>query len=48
MNRQKKATLENYEVVEEIGRGTFSNVYKAIRKATQEVVALKEIKKEIN
>lgn len=40
MNK-KRANLEKYELLEEIGRGTFSNVYKALRKENREIVALK-------
>lgn len=32
MNKQKKDVGE-YRLLEEIGRGTFSNVYKAVRKS---------------
>ena len=32
MNKQKKRHLNDYQLLEEIGRGTFSIVYKAERK----------------
>jgi serine/threonine protein kinase len=37
--------LENYKVVEKLGEGAFSTVHKAIRLETQELVAIKIIKK---
>ncbi|XP_010497253.1 PREDICTED: cell division control protein 2 homolog [Camelina sativa] len=38
------STLERYEIVELIGEGSFSKVYKALDKITGEYVALKKLK----
>lgn len=37
--------MENYEIIETLGGGTFGIVYKAINKKTKQVVAIKEFKK---
>jgi serine/threonine-protein kinase 24/25/MST4 len=34
---------EHYQVLEELGRGSFGVVYKAIEKATGETVAIKHV-----
>ncbi len=38
------ATFEGYQVLEELGSGSFGVVYKAIEKATGETVAIKLVR----
>ena len=37
--------MENYEIIERIGGGTFADVYKAKEKDTGELVAIKTLKR---
>ena len=39
--------MEDYEILERIGGGTFADVYKAKEKTTEELVAIKILKKKI-
>lgn len=36
--------MNNYEIIDEIGEGTYGNVYKAVHKPSQVVVAIKKFK----
>lgn len=38
-----EGVAEHYQVLEELGRGSFGVVYKAIEKATGETVAIKHV-----
>ena len=40
--------MDNFEIQEELGRGTFGVVRKCLDKRTQEIVAIKEINMELN
>ena len=37
--------MEDYEIIERIGGGTFADVYKAKEKSTGEIVAIKTLKR---
>ncbi|XP_060211394.1 cyclin-dependent kinase F-4-like [Lycium barbarum] len=37
--------MERYQIIEEVGNGTFGNVWRALNKQTGEVVAIKKMKK---
>ncbi len=39
--------MEDYEILERIGGGTFADVFKAKEKSTGELVAIKTLKKKI-
>ena len=39
--------MEDYEIIERIGGGTFADVFKAKEKSTNELVAIKILKKKI-
>ncbi|RBQ88300.1 hypothetical protein VDGD_20650 [Verticillium dahliae] len=39
-----EGVAEHYQVLEELGRGSFGVVYKAIEKATGETVAIKHVR----
>jgi serine/threonine protein kinase len=45
--RRKKLRLEDFELLDMIGRGGFGKVYLCREKYTREVVALKKIKKSV-
>ena len=40
--------MNKYEIIKDIGVGTFGTVYEAINKITNEKVAIKKLKEKIN
>jgi serine/threonine protein kinase len=45
--RPTKVTLESFELVSQLGRGTFGKVYLALLKTTKEYFAIKVIRKDV-
>lgn len=39
-------TLDDYAILEEIGRGSFGKVYRVMKKSNREVFAMKKLSKE--
>jgi NIMA (never in mitosis gene a)-related kinase len=40
---QKNSSIDNYEIIREIGKGSFSNVFLAIKKDNHKEYALKKV-----
>ena len=40
--------MEDYEIIERLGGGSFADVYKALEKSTKSYVAIKTLKKNIH
>jgi len=45
-NVSTRTTLEDYVILEEIGRGSFGKVYRVMKKSNREVFAMKKLSKE--
>lgn len=45
-NVSTRITLDDYAILEEIGRGSFGKVYRVMKRVNREVFAMKKLSKE--